>query len=129
MKLSKLAWLSSALVLTACASVVDGTLESAQPITLTSMPTGASVYAGHAKLCDTPCRPRVEDWRIQSLEVRKQGYIPVQLSAASDVDATTFGNILMGGVLGVAIDVASGRVVKYEDSIHVNLEPESLPGP
>lgn len=116
------------LLLTSCASVVDGTLESAQSITLTSTPTGASVYIGHSKLCDTPCRPRVENWRIKALEVRKPGYVPAQISAASEVDATTFGNILAGGLLGVAIDVASGRVVKYQDSIHVRLEHEQPRG-
>ena len=35
----------------------------------------------------------------------------------------TFGNIIFGGIIGVGVDVATGKATDYQESVHVNLRP------
>ncbi len=38
----------------------------------------------------------------------------------------TFGNILFGGIIGLAVDAASGAMHEYKPSVHVTLIPEEF---
>ena len=39
----------------------------------------------------------------------------------------TFGNILFGGIIGVAVDASSGAMNEYPSSVTVRLIPEETP--
>jgi hypothetical protein len=46
---------------------------------------------------------------------------------ASSFEGMTFGNILFGGIIGVAVDASSGAMNKYPPSISLALPPVSFP--
>lgn len=52
------------------------------------------------------------------------GYKPASQVATSTFNGATVGNILLGGVIGVAIDAASGAMYSYPDQIQLTLEPD-----
>ena len=53
----------------------------------------------------------------------KEGYLPASAEAAAQFQGMTFGNVLLGGLVGVAIDAASGAMYFYSDSVRVVLVP------
>lgn len=58
-----------------------------------------------------------------AMQVRceKDGYTPTSMSAPSHTKAMVAGNILFGGLIGGAVDVASGAAYDYPDLIQVDL--------
>jgi hypothetical protein len=59
-----------------------------------------------------------------SVNCTRPGYGVGVSTAAGDLQPMTLGNILLGGVIGVAVDAASGALASYPDSIMVKLPPE-----
>ena len=105
--------------LMSCASVVDGTMERAEAVTFTSEPTGAIIKAAGAKICTTPCRPRVTRYQMKRLSAEFSGFKTVQFRPSSQLDGTTTGNIVFGGFVGLGLDILSGSAKSYEDSVHI----------
>lgn len=58
----------------------------------------------------------------------KEGYQRATATLTSDVESTTFGNLLIGGAVGWAIDSATGADNKYDDIITVTLVPQIASG-
>ena len=105
-----------------CASVIDGTLESAESITSTSTPTEANVFTNGVKLCVTPCRVRVYRWGIKNLLVQKDGFHAAQVDAQKSGNVSIFGNIIFGGGIGVILDTLTGRITVSADAVHAELK-------
>jgi len=53
----------------------------------------------------------------------KQGYRDGSVLVDEDVTGAAYGNILLGGAIGVAVDAASGAAQHYPDVIIVWIEP------
>ena len=51
----------------------------------------------------------------------EDGYQPTTTAASSSFTGTTFGNILAGGLIGVAVDAASGANSRYPSEVRVKL--------
>ena len=112
-----------------CATVVKGTDEN---VTVMTEPSGAACDLdrdGHtiAVVRSTP----------ETIEVdRDKDDIVVTCNLAnhdttvgrlkSEFGAATFGNILLGGVIGVAVDAASGANNEYPDSITLIMKPNTF---
>lgn len=125
-----LAIAATGLLLGACATIVEG---SDQSITVTSDPSGATCElerAGSivAVVNPTPGTARVDKSREHiSVRCEKDGYQPAATTANSDFQGMTFGNIVFGGLIGVAVDASSGAMNKYPAHVVVRLAPESFP--
>jgi len=109
-----------------CATI---TTSSRQSLTLTTEPAGAvcKVTRGAATLGvvnPTPGKLDVEkgSGRI-SVACGKEGYLPASAEAAAQFQGMTLGNVLLGGLIGVAVDAASGAMYFYPDSVRVVLVP------
>jgi hypothetical protein len=48
-------------------------------------------------------------------------------TVTADFQAMTLGNVLIGGVVGIAADLASGAAITYPESVKVVLWPRSFP--
>jgi hypothetical protein len=46
---------------------------------------------------------------------------------ASEFQAMTFGNILLGGIIGVVVDAASGAMHQYPDAVTITMVPVEFP--
>ena len=54
------------------------------------------------------------------------GYLPADARLSSTFKGATLGNILLGGIVGIAIDAGSGAMNEYPTSINVTLVPEAF---
>lgn len=113
-----------------CATVTRGTTTK---FTVASTPPGGAVKTSTGFTCDpTPCSmtmPRKESFDVT---VTKAGYAPKTLHVRSSVSgggaAGLAGNVLIGGVIGMAVDGTSGAMDDLTPNpLQVDLEPEGAP--
>ncbi len=124
----KFLWLvPAAALLGACASIMEGTDQS---IAVSSHPSGAICVLEReggqiAAVNPTPGTVRVEK-SAEDISVRcsKLGYQDSIGVLVSELEGMTAGNLIFGGVIGLAVDAGSGAMHYYPSSITVNLSPE-----
>lgn len=104
-----------------CASISEGTLESSRGVLLTSTPSGAYVAQGQRRLCQTPCTIRAHQIDLSEPLTFTHGAERVDVDLQVRLDGRVLGNIIFGGLIGAAIDVASGRVAVGDRHIHADL--------
>ena len=103
-----------------CATIVTGTT---QPITITSEPTGATVTVGGNRLI-TPATVELSRKHDATIVVEKEGYEAQQIVLKRKLQGWTFGNILLGGPVGLVVDAVSGGLVAFkQDTVFFDLEP------
>jgi hypothetical protein len=106
--------LPAAIVLAGCASMTRGTQNQVQ---ITSDPPGAEAKtsAGHA--CVTPCTLTFGRKDEFSVVISKAGYesqeVPVRTQLANSGAAGFAGNVLVGGVVGMAVDASTGATLEH----------------
>jgi hypothetical protein len=112
----------ASLLLTGCASIVDG---NSQSVSFASNPEGATVYVNGAAIGKTPVTISAKrKGSSQPIRFTKEGYTDVEISLISTVNPWFLGNILIGGLLGSTTDGLSGAAFKYEPgSYMVTLPP------
>ncbi len=114
------------LSLGACSTIIEGT---SQEITIGTAPPGAScdlkrdgVVIGMVP--STPGSVTVKKNKQNILiTCRKEGYKDATLRNESDFAGATAGNVLLGGVIGIGIDAATGAANKYDGDVIITLEP------
>jgi len=58
-----------------------------------------------------------------SVACAKEGYLPASAEAAAQFQGMTLGNVLLGGLVGVAVDASSGAMYFYPGSVRAVLVP------
>lgn len=124
MKFSGLAALGAAAAfgLAGCGTITQGT---SQEIAVSSSPAGASCKMMRdgkliARVQKTPETITVNKRKYAILMTCElEGYQPASLTLESGYGAGTFGNILLGGVIGWGIDSATGADNKYPSTAYV----------
>ena len=114
---------SATLLLTSCSSIIEG---RSQTLSFNSSPPGAVCALNRNGLpignVTTPGGILVEKTKYNIQVVcSKEGYDDSTVLIKSDVAGATFGNIILGGGIGWAIDSASGADNKYQDVTNVFL--------
>jgi len=128
--------LFSIIVLSACASVTKGTTQSVLVSTpglegaSCSLVQGPVGKAGRTYHVMTPGSVAVDRSR-HPLDVRctKEGYAEGHKLVHPGFEAMTLGNVLIGGVVGLGIDAASGAINQYPDSIQVEMKAVEVRSP
>lgn len=116
----------SVALLTGCATITTG---SNQNIAVTTDPDGADCSFSRndqfiARVNPTPGSMSVsKSGSSLSLSCKREGYHDIVETIGSEFQAVTLGNILIGGIVGIAVDAASGAINKYPESISVKLVP------
>lgn len=111
--------------LQACATVTRGTTEA---FVVDSEPVGANVTLSTGERCKTPCtltKKRKESFMVT---IELDGYETVQTQVQSQVAgggaAGMAGNVLVGGIIGVGVDAASGATKELvPNPLRVKLVP------
>jgi hypothetical protein len=112
--------------LAGCGTITQGT---SQNITITSTPPGGHCdltrKGEHVATLDaTPGSVKVDKTKNDILMTcTMAGYQPATVNLESGYGAGTFGNIILGGVIGWGIDSATGADNKYPSSAQVNFVP------
>lgn len=119
--------LAAMALLSACSTISDGTT---QEIVINTNPEGANCAlmregVAVARVNPTPGAATVQKTKHDITVVcTKPGFQQATFMNKSGVAANTFGNIILGGGIGWAIDSATGADNKYESPVNVTMIPE-----
>lgn len=105
--------LSAALLASGCATVTRGTTEDVQ---FTSEPSGATVLTTTGHTCTTPCSFKIgrRDTFTATFTLGDQEKsVFVDTEVAGGGVAAGAGNVIIGGVVGLGVDVATGAGLNH----------------
>ena len=117
-----------------CASVARGTTET---ISIASTPSGAEAVISGLEVptaCLTPCAIVVKRNADISVAFEKEGFEPQVVPLTKEVQgsgaAGFAGNLLLGGVVGMGVDVVTGAATDHKPNpVIVTLQPRmAAPG-
>jgi hypothetical protein len=117
----------SALSLSACSSIIEGT---SQEITINTNPAGANCSLERqgvsiARIDPTPGAATIKKTKYDMIvRCNKEGYQEATYFNKSGSAGATFGNIVAGGGIGWAVDSASGADNKYDSPVNLTLVPQ-----
>jgi hypothetical protein len=104
-----------------CATVLNGTNIDYRTET---DPSGANIAFLNGVGCVSPCEielRRKDDTRV---DITKDGYEPAYVLIQSRLGGSTFGNVLVGGIIGGAVDAGNGASnVLFPRPLIVRLAP------
>ncbi|MEO1292409.1 MAG: hypothetical protein AAFV62_06205 [Pseudomonadota bacterium] len=109
-----------------CATIVEGTSD---PLTVITEPAGAvcTIERGGTVIgVVNPAPGTVELGKSKDdamVTCEKDGHEPATAALRASFQGMTFGNVLLGGVVGVAIDAGSGAMNKYPETVSLTLAP------
>jgi hypothetical protein len=113
-----------------CATITRGTTEV---LVINSEPIGADVEILPAGVtCKTPCSIELKRKFNQTVKIRKDGFEPVDVNVLPQTSgaggAGMAGNVLVGGLIGAAVDAGSGAMKDLKPNpVEVKLVPISPP--
>jgi len=115
MRFNKVVVLLLAVMTAGCASIIHGTT---QKVGVSSVPTGAAVTVDNKPMGHTPVFADLKRKEEHIVTIEMPGYQQTQLTVTRSVSGWVWGNIVFGGLIGLAVDVISGGLY--------NLSPEQL---
>ena len=98
-----------------CATIMHGTT---QGIGITSTPSGASITVDKQGYGETPAVVKLDRKSTHVVKLELAGYHPLEMTVKRSVSGWAWGNIVFGGLIGLAVDAISGGLYK--------LSPEQL---
>ena len=113
-----------------CASVIEGT---SQLVTVNTNPAGATCTLNRqpdgviAQIASTPAGVTIKKTKYDiTIKRNKPGFQEATHLDHSGAAGATFGNIVLGGGVGWAVDSASGADNKYDSPVNVTLVPSAV---
>lgn len=111
--------------LSSCGSIARGTSES---VTITSTPDDAKISTSNGQYCPrSPCTITVKRRDEFTAFAEKDGYekgsVEVKTKVTGGGAAGFAGNVLIGGVIGMGVDAATGATLDhYPNPAHIELK-------
>jgi hypothetical protein len=124
-KMRVAAVLIAAISLAGCATITRGTKDA---FSIQTTPPGAHAQLSSGQTCDTPCTLKLPRKSEFVVTLTKPGYKTVQASVSNHVAgggaAGMAGNVLVGGLIGAAVDAGDGAMLNLvPNPLVVTLEP------
>ena len=113
----KLAMVVVAPIVAACATIMHGTN---QEVGLSSTPTNARVIVDNKPMGNTPVVAKLARKDNHIVRFELDGYQPFEATLTRRTSGWVWGNIVFGGLIGLAVDAMSGGLYK--------LTPEQIAG-
>lgn len=110
--------------LSGCASIVSGTTQS---ISVNTNPPGASCQVNQGirpvgSVSMTPGGFTVKKTRDDlQLICKKEGYQDSSHIIISDLEPWVFGNVVLGGLIGLGVDWGTGAWNRYDEAVNMSL--------
>ncbi|NGX43498.1 MAG: hypothetical protein K940chlam7_01796 [Chlamydiae bacterium] len=101
------------LCLLGCATITQTT---DQRVGVSSSPTGADVWIDGVLVGKTPLRTNLSRKEDHMVRIELLGYLPYEAKFSRSFNAMTLGNVVVGGVIGLAVDAASGAIYRLTPS-------------
>lgn len=102
-------------ILWACATIIHG---SSQEVSINSQPTGAKVTIDGQPAGNTPVVSHLRRKDPHKITINMDGYQPFELATTRSVSGWVWGNIVFGGLIGLAVDAITGGLY--------NVKPEQV---
>jgi len=100
----------AALVLsTGCATIMQG---SHQNVGIASTPTGATIMVDNQQMGVTPATVRLTRKDNHVVRLQLAGYQPYEIPLARKTSGWVWGNLVFGGIPGLAVDAITGGLYK-----------------
>jgi hypothetical protein len=118
------------ILLPGCATIFEGTGES---VSVSTEPAGADCTVERkgtrlGQVNPTPGSIHIDKSKDDlAIHCEHAGYQPANMSVSPRFQGTTFGNILVGGLVGVVVDAASGANFEYPPDLRINMAPNEPP--
>jgi len=115
--------------LLSCASIMHGTN---QDLAISSNPTGALVTVDGVPSGKTPVIAKLGRGDTHKIRIELAGYEPYETAVTKSVSGWVWGNVLFGGLIGLAVDAISGGLYYLEpEQVRGELrkgdQPEAIP--
>jgi len=105
-----------------CGTIVQGTT---QQVSFTSDPAGADVEVNGLDKGETPVTVELSRKDSHTVKFDLAGYQPYELAVNRKVSGWVVGNIVFGGLIGLAVDAATGGMYKLDpDQVRAQLDAE-----
>jgi hypothetical protein len=104
---TKLMLLLALTTFTSCATIINGTT---QRIGIASTPSSASVWLDRQLVGKTPLIVEMTRKDNHHVIIELDGYQPYEATFSRKLSGWVFGNIAIGGFIGLAIDAISGGI-------------------
>ena len=117
--------ISAILLLSGCGSIVRGTSED---VAINASPTGTKIHTSNGYQCETSCVLKIPRKDAFTITASKSGYQTETVNVTTEVSgggaAGMAGNILLGGVIGIGVDAATGAAFDHKPNpVMIVLEP------
>lgn len=106
---------AACVLLAGCATIIHGTT---QKVGISSNPSGANVTVDNKPLGSTPVFADLSRKDEHIVSITLPGYQKADLTITKSTSGWVWGNVLFGGLIGLAVDAISGGLY--------NLSPEQL---
>ncbi|CAE6715328.1 PEGA domain-containing protein [Nitrospira defluvii] len=111
-----------AMMTSGCATIVH--LGSNEELSVSSEPPGATVVIDGTERGVTPLATKVERKKDHAVVLTKEGFEENQSRVESHISWWIAGNVILGGLVGILVDVMSGGGYTIEpDKVAVTLKP------
>jgi hypothetical protein len=116
----------SILLFSGCATIIHG---SRQGMTITCEPRVANVFIDGVRMGQTPLYTKLSRAHNHKLHISLEGYQPYELNLTRKLDGWIFGNILIGGAVGIGIDALTGSMFRLSPKdFYPELKPDKAIG-
>ncbi len=95
--------------LTGCATIMDGTK---QTVGFSSNPSDATVIVDGKVLGKTPLTEDLSKKDKHTVKITLAGYMPYEMTMTRKTNSWVWGNIVIGGLIGLVVDSATGAMYK-----------------
>jgi hypothetical protein len=122
--LSALGGATLAALVVGCATIMHGTT---QGIGFSSTPSGASITVDNQIYGTTPAVVELDRKHPHIVKIELAGYQPFEATITRSVSGWVWGNIVFGGLIGLAVDAISGGLYKLSpEQMHAVLSKEGV---
>lgn len=109
---------------TGCATIING---SNQNVKITSKPKAANVTIDGKMKGQTPYVAKLRRKDSHIIVIEMGGYEPFEMLIEKKLSGWVFGNIVIGGLPGLVVDVLTGAMYKLDpDRVKVTLQEQGI---
>jgi hypothetical protein len=101
----------ASIFLTGCASIVHG---PNQDLTVTSQPEALCVTINGEPYGATPVVASLPRGATYLVQIRKDSYMPYEMTVIPVMSQMIWGNLLLGGLIGMAVDGATNAAFEHQ---------------
>lgn len=113
-----------AVVFNSCATIIHGTK---QDVSISSNPSKATVIIDNVEKGITPLTVELSRKDHHLVQINLDGFLPFETKLTRKVDGWIVGNVIIGGLIGLAVDAMTGGMYMLTpDQIQAEMKNQSV---